>query len=51
MERNKREDYEGYQHMDIVTLMPKFPFSANSCAIEVSKTRQSELVIAEETPS
>ncbi|KAK7081535.1 hypothetical protein SK128_024247, partial [Halocaridina rubra] len=38
-------------HMDIVTLMPKFPLSANNCAIEVSNTRQSEFIIADWTPS
>ena len=37
--------------MDIVTLMPKFPLSANNCAIDVSKTKQSEFMIAELTPS
>lgn len=37
--------------MDIVTLIPRFPVSAKSWAMVVSKTRQSELRIAEETPS
>ena len=40
-----------HQHMEIVTFMPRLPLSAKSCAIEVSKTRQSELRMAEETPS
>ena len=31
--------------------MPRLPLSAKSCAIEVSKTRQSEFIIAEDTPS
>ena len=31
--------------------MPRLPLSANSCAIEVSKTRQSEFIMADETPS
>ena len=37
--------------MEIVTLMPRLPLSANSCAIEVSNTKQSEFMIAELTPS
>ena len=37
--------------MDIVTLIPRFPLSANNCAIDVSKTKQSEFKIAELTPS
>ena len=37
--------------MDIVTLIPRFPLSANSWAMEVSNTRQSEFMIAELTPS
>ena len=41
----------GVQHMDMVTLIPKLPLSAKSKAIEVSKTRQSELSMADETPS
>ena len=39
------------QHMDMVTLMPRFPLSANSWAMLVSNTRQSELRMAEDTPS
>jgi len=39
------------QAIEIVTLIPKFPLSANSCAIEVSNTRQSEFKIADDTPS
>ena len=39
------------QHMDMVTLMPRLPLSANSWAMEVSNTRQSEFIIAELTPS
>ena len=39
------------QQVEMVTLMPRFPLSANSCAIEVSKTKQSEFMMAEETPS
>ncbi len=31
--------------------MPKLPFSANNWAIEVSKTRQSEFNMADDTPS
>ena len=41
----------GAQHMDMVTLIPRFPLSANSWAMLVSNTRQSELRIAEDTPS
>ena len=57
----------GTQHMDMVTLMPRFPLSAKSWkdnisteaegsynitwAMLVSKTRQSEFMIAELTPS
>ena len=37
--------------MEMVTLMPRFPLSAKSCAMEVSKTRQSEFMMADETPS
>lgn len=37
--------------MEIVTLIPRFPVSANSWAIVVSNTRQSELRIADDTPS
>ncbi len=40
-----------FQHMEMVTLMPRFPLSAKSCAMEVSKTRQSEFMMADETPS
>lgn len=36
---------------EIVTLMPKLPLSANSCAIDVSNTRQSEFKMAVATPS
>lgn len=39
------------QHMDMVTLMPRLPLSANSWAMEVSNTRQSEFMMAELTPS
>ena len=39
------------QHIEMVTLIPRFPLSANSCAIVVSKTKQSEFIMAEETPS
>ena len=34
------------QHIEMVTLIPKLPFSANNWAMEVSKTRQSEFRIA-----
>ncbi len=37
--------------MEIVTLIPRFPLSAKSCAIDVSKTRQSLFMIADDTPS
>ena len=37
--------------MDMVTLMPRLPLSANSCAMDVSKTRQSLFMMAELTPS
>lgn len=37
--------------MEMVTLMPKLPVSANNWAMVVSKTRQSEFRIAEDTPS
>ena len=40
-----------YLHEDIVTLIPRLPLSANSWALDVSKTRQSEFKIAEDTPS
>ena len=36
--------------MDIVTLMPRFPLSAKSWAMLVSKTRQSEFRMADDTP-
>lgn len=36
---------------DMVTLMPKLPLSANSWAIELSKTKQSDPIMAEATPS
>lgn len=39
------------QHMEIVTLMPKLPFSAKSCAMLVSKTRQSLFMMAVAIPS
>ena len=39
------------QTIEMVTLMPRLPLSANSWAILVSNTRQSEFIIAEETPS
>jgi hypothetical protein len=39
------------QTIEMVTLMPKLPLSANSWAMLVSNTRQSEFMIAEETPS
>lgn len=39
------------QAIEMVTLIPRFPLSANNCAIEVSNTRQSEFKIAEDTPS
>lgn len=35
----------------IVTLMPRFPFSAKSCAVGVSKARQSDCAMAWATPS
>ncbi len=37
--------------MEMVTLMPRLPLSAKSCAMEVSNTRQSEFMMAELTPS
>jgi len=40
-----------YQHIEMVTLIPRLPLSAKSCAMLVSKTRQSEFRIAEDTPS
>lgn len=36
---------------EMVTLIPRLPLSANSCAIDVSNTRQSEFRIALATPS
>jgi hypothetical protein len=39
------------QTIEMVTLMPRLPLSANSWAMLVSNTRQSEFMIAEETPS
>ena len=39
------------QHIDIVTLIPRFPLSANKRAMEVSNTKQSEFIMAEDTPS
>lgn len=39
------------QHMDIVTFIPRFPLSANSWAMEVSNTKQSEFMMADWTPS
>ena len=36
---------------EIVTLIASFPLSAKSCAIVVSKTRQSEFIMADETPA
>lgn len=36
-------------HMDMVTLIPKLPLSANSWAMLVSNTRQSEFMMAELT--
>lgn len=41
----------GAQDREMVTLMPKFPLSAKSCAMLVSKTRQSLLIMAACTPS
>lgn len=44
--------FSSFPHaMEIVTFIPRFPLSANNCAIEVSNTRQSEFKIADETPS
>lgn len=37
--------------MEIVTLMPKLPFSAKSCAMLVSNTRQSLFIMAVAIPS
>lgn len=37
--------------MDIVTLIPRLPLSANNWAMDVSKTRQSEFMMADCTPS
>lgn len=39
------------QTIEMVTLIPRFPFSENSFAVLVSKNKQSELRIADETPS
>lgn len=39
------------QHMEIVTLIPRLPLSANKCAMEVSNTRQSLFMMAAATPS
>ena len=38
-------------HMLMVTLMPRLPLSAKSCAMFVSNTRQSDVLIAAWTPS
>lgn len=44
--------FSSFPHaIEIVTLIPRFPLSANNCAMEVSNTRQSEFKIADETPS
>ena len=39
------------QHIDMVTLIPRLPLSAKSCAILVSNTRQSLFIMADCTPS
>lgn len=39
------------QHVEIVTLIPRFPLSAKRCAMAVSKTRQSLFMMADATPS
>lgn len=39
------------QHIEMVTLMPRFPRSANSWAMFVSNTRQSLATMADWTPS
>lgn len=40
-----------HQHMEMVTLIPRLPLSANKWAIEVSNTRQSLFMMAAATPS
>lgn len=40
-----------FHAIEMVTLIPRLPLSANNCAIDVSNTKQSELRIAEDTPS
>ena len=45
------KSFSSDQHIEIVTLIPRFPLSANSCAMVVSKTKQSEFIMADETPS
>lgn len=40
-----------FQHIEIVTLIPRLPLSAKRCAIEVSNTRQSLFMMAAATPS
>lgn len=40
-----------FQHIEIVTLMPRLPLSANRCAMLVSNTRQSLFIMADCTPS
>ena len=37
--------------MEIVTLIPRFPLSANNWAMLVSNTKQSEFIMAVDTPS
>ena len=51
LDDRQRQQKKTDQQVEMVTLMPRFPLSANSCAIEVSKTKQSEFMMAEETPS
>ena len=41
---------KSFQHIEIVTFIPRFPLSAKSWAIVVSKTRQSEFIMADDTP-
>ena len=49
--RKAKKLFNIVQHIEIVTLIPRFPLSAKSCAIVVSKTRQSEFIMADETPA
>jgi len=50
-EKMKGDCFFNFEIKEIVTLMPRFPFSEKCCATPLSNTRQSEFNIAEEIPS